>query len=183
MARADALGFHPATFYHGTAGDISAFDLTRGGQVSGSRAGSTGVSISPDPAVANEFAAIAQGNGGGPSVMPLRARLGRVGSLTLDGSEKNLEVASTLAEMFGGGYDTAVLKNYTTPGGEAGNTVLIVRDPSQLRSVNAAFDPAKSSSANLLAVNPETSAAPGLGLMADDQDTMRRRRGLTAPPN
>ncbi len=42
---------------------------------------------------------------------------------------------------------------------------------------------AKSSSANLLAANPETSAAPGLGLMADDQDTMRRRRGLTAPPN
>ena len=45
-------------------------------------------------------------------------------------------------------------------------TQYIPLEPHYIRSVNAAFDPAKSSSANLLAANPETSAAPGLGLMA-----------------
>lgn len=48
---------------------------------------------------------------------------------------------------------------------EAGLAIGIV-DPTRIRDVNAAFDPAKSSSANLLAANPETGAAPGLGLMA-----------------
>lgn len=48
---------------------------------------------------------------------------------------------------------------------EAGLAIGIV-DPTRIRDVNAAFDPANSSSANLLAANPETSAAPGLGLMA-----------------
>lgn len=50
---------------------------------------------------------------------------------------------------------------------------LVVFDPTNIRSVNAAFDPAKSSSANLLAANPETGAAPGLGLMAAAKEAER----------
>lgn len=157
---------HPSTFYHGTVGDYPYFDLSKGGQVSGSRAGSQGVSVSPTPDVANVFAQIAADkSGGNASVMPLRARLGKVGTMTLDGSEKNLEVAASLQHFFEGGYDTVVLKNYTTPGGVGGNTILVVKDPAQLRSVNAAFDPAKRDSADLLSANGgRPGAATGVAL-------------------
>lgn len=151
-ARAEKLGFHPATFYHGTAGAFTEFDLARGGRVSGSRAGGQGVSITPTAAVAEEFAtAAARKSSQPPNVMELRARLGKVGGVMLTGAEKNLEVAATLAESFRGGYDTVVLKNYTTPEGKTGNTVLVVKDPAQLRSAKAAFDPAKVGSRNLMA--------------------------------
>lgn len=174
MQRATDMGFHPTTFYHGTVGDFPSFDLSKGGQVSSSRAGSQGVSVSPTPGVANEFAQIASDkSGGNASVMPLRARLGKVGSVTLDGSEKNLEVAATLANVFKADYDTVVLKNYTTPGGDGGNNVLVVKDPAQLRSVNAAFDPAKADSANLLYANG------GLGFSA--LDALLQSYGLGAP--
>lgn len=154
MQRADEMGFHPATFYHGTVGDFPLFDLAKGGQVSASRVGSQGVSVTPSTGVANEFANLASSkSGGNGSVMPLRARLGKVGSVSLDGSEKNLEVATTLSSVFKNGYDTVVLKNYSTPGGSKGNVVLVVKDPAQLRSVNAAFDPEKINSPNLLYAN------------------------------
>ena len=157
---------HPSMFYHGTVGDFPYFDLSKGGQVSGSRAGSQGVSVSPSRGVAEEFAQIAADkSGGNASVMPLRARLGKVGSMTLDGSEKNIDVAATLRTYFDGGYDTVVLKNYTTPGGVGGNTILVVKDPAQLRSVNAAFDPAKRDSADLLSANGgRPGAATGVAL-------------------
>ena len=171
MQRARDMGFHPATFYHGTVGDFPSFDLSKGGQVSSSRAGSQGVSVTPTPGVANEFSQLASDkSGGNASVMPLRARLGKVGSVTLDGSEKNLEVAATLANLFKGNYDTVVLKNYTTPGGAGGNNVLVVKDPAQLRSVNAAFDPEKMNSANLLYANggrPGAATGAALGAIPD----------------
>ncbi|WP_139484978.1 hypothetical protein [Bradyrhizobium ivorense] len=42
-----------------------------------------------------------------------------------------------------------IIRNYTTAGGQKGD-LLIVRDGNQLRSVNAAFDPAKRDSNNLM---------------------------------
>lgn len=167
MNRADAMEFHPSTFYHGTIGAFPEFDLTRGGQVSSSRAGLQGVSVTPSPSVANEFAHIASDkSGGGASVMPLRARLGKTAQIELDGTEKNLEVAASLSNAFQSGYDTVALRNYTTPGGSSANTVLVVKDPAQLRSVNAAFDPALKDSRNLLAANARPGAALGAGLNA-----------------
>jgi hypothetical protein len=41
--------------------------------------------------------------------------------------------------------------------------MLVLFDPSKIRSVNAAFDPAKASSSNLLASNPIATAAAGAG--------------------
>jgi hypothetical protein len=43
-----------------------------------------------------------------------------------------------------------MLRNYTSPGGKVGD-ILVVRDPAQLRSPFAQFDPAKRNSRNLLA--------------------------------
>ena len=68
--------FVPIRLFH----RIREFDLTKCGQVSGSRAARHGVSDR--------------------EVMPLRTRLGRVASMALAGPEKNLEVAATLERPF-----------------------------------------------------------------------------------
>ena len=53
----------------------------------------------------------------------------------------------------------------------------MVFEPRNIRSVNAAFDPAQSGSANLLAANPDTAAAAPLALNALDQPATK---GFTA---
>lgn len=158
MAMARDMGFRPNVVHHGTAtknGELfSAFDPARtGGRTSGSQAGSQGVSVALSPEVANEFAFLAaQQSGGDPVVLPLMHRTERPGVLTLDGSAKNLEVAATLSDAFSaGGRDAVVLRNYTTPGGRTGETVVVLKEPNQLRSPTAAFDPAKRDSSDLLA--------------------------------
>jgi hypothetical protein len=175
MARAREMGFHPRPHYHGTAATFDQFDLTRGGQTSGARAGGLGVSVSPSADVANEFATLAANKSGGdPSVMPLMIRPGKPAAIQLTGAEKNLEVAATLDDAFKQGYDSVVLKNYTTPGGGQGNVVVVVRDPSQLRSTSAAFDPAQAHSPNLLAANggrPGALAGASINALADNQPT------------
>jgi hypothetical protein len=183
MARAREMGFHPRPHYHGTAATFDQFDLTRGGQTSGARAGGLGVSVSPSADVANEFATLAANKSGGdPSVMPLMIRPGKPAAIQLTGAEKNLEVAATLDDAFKQGYDSVVLKNYTTPGGGQGNVVVVVRDPSQLRSTSAAFDPAQAHSPNLLAANggrPGALAGASINALADNQapSTVRAYRG------
>ena len=59
--------------------------------------------------------------------------------------------------------------------GGDGRTVAIPFDPSQVRSVNAMFDPAKSDSANLLAANPLAGAVP---LMWQDEKNKRKPKDL-----
>lgn len=152
MSRAASLGFHPATHYHGTASHFTAFDLKVGGAVSGSSAGRSAIFVTQDRQVAQEFAKLAAGKGGGTGhVMPLRVRTGRVAGITLTGSERNNEISATLASAFSGGYGAVVLRNYTTPGGLTGRTVLAVAQPSQLRFTAAAFDPKKINSPHLMA--------------------------------
>lgn len=74
---------------------------------------------------------------------PLVHRANKRARVDLDGNEKNLEVAATLADLWERGFDSALLRNYTTPDGKTGQKILVVKDPSQLRSPNAAFDPKK----------------------------------------
>lgn len=45
---------------------------------------------------------------------------------------------------------------------------VLVFDPSNIRSIDAAFDPAQSSSSNLFAANPETASYPSLLLNSED---------------
>ena len=60
------------------------------------------------------------------------------------------EVRATLMNAWDQGYDAVVMRNYTTPAGEV-RDVLVVKDPAQLRSPSARFDPRKKNSADLLA--------------------------------
>lgn len=157
--------------YHGTASDpktgqmFTSFDPSRGGAVSGSQAGELGIFGSPSPAVANEYASMAAARtGGAPAVMPLSFRPGNVAKMDLGPDAKNHEVAASLASAWEHGYDSVVLTNYTTPGGQTGQRVVVVRNPNQLRSRTAAdFDPARVNENNLL-------AATGLPVGAVSQD-------------
>jgi hypothetical protein len=57
----------------------------------------------------------------------------------------------------GSPYDGVILKNTKDEG-----TVYVPRNPNQVRSVNAAFDPAKASSGDILAANPPDAAPVGV---------------------
>jgi hypothetical protein len=60
------------------------------------------------------------------------------------------EIRASLLKAWEEGYDSVMLKNYTSPGGRTG-TVLVVKDLAQLRSPSAKFDPRKRNSSDLLA--------------------------------
>lgn len=166
MRRASAAGFDEAQVFHGTARDFDAFDLSRGGATTGaSGIGRLGVSVTDDAEVASEFASRAARGEAGANVMPLRIRADKRGEIRLDGTETNLEVQATLQDAWDQGFDAVKLSNYTTPGGLTGRSMIVVRDPAQLRSVNAAFDPARRMSPNLLAGG--AAAAVGLGMISE----------------
>jgi hypothetical protein len=69
--------------------------------------------------------------------------------------------------------------------GATGQTQTVVIDPAMLRSRFAAFDPARSDSADLLAANPEIGAMFGLLYGHDTPEqkpmTEKLRRALLAP--
>jgi hypothetical protein len=85
------------------------------------------------------------------SVIPLLYRSDRRAQLELTGDEKDHEIAATLSKAWGDGYTSVLMRNYTTPGGKTPRDILAVRDPAQLRSPFARFDPAKRNSSDLLA--------------------------------
>lgn len=101
--------------------------------------------------MAEEFANQAAGSGNGQNILPLFHRAERPARIDLTGTETNHQIAATLDEAWKSGYDAVLLTNYTSPGGLTGQQIIIVKDPAQLRSPFAAFDPAKRSSADLLA--------------------------------
>ena len=64
---------------------------------------------------------------------------------------QDYEIQSSLQNAWEQGHDAVTITNYTRPHGTKPETILVVRDPNQLRSPAAAFNPAKRNSANLLA--------------------------------
>lgn len=151
LARARAMGFHAnMPLYHGTASDIRAFDLATGGRTSASSVGPMGVSTTGNPELAAEFADRAARSGNGQNILPLLHRANRPAQIDLTGQETNHQIAATVAQAWEDGYDAVLIRNYTSPRGTIGQ-VVIVKDPAQLRSRFAAFDPSKILSPDLLA--------------------------------
>jgi len=160
MKRAAEGGFMTKMpLFHGTASNIEKFDLSKGGDVSGSLVGRLGVSLALEPSVANEFASLAGDQGS--NVMKVFHKAEKPASLRLTGDETNLEIAGTVQDAWDQGFDAIKFDNYTTPSGEKGKSFILVKDPSQIRSTQATFDPAKKTSANLLASGAPVAA--GLG--------------------
>jgi hypothetical protein len=159
MARAEEMGIRMnLPLAHGTAPiqPIMAFDPARGAATTGAAPARMGVwsqVLRPGQGsgIADEFAEMAAAKtGGNPQVMPLVHRTEKPASIRLTGEELNHEIVATLDDLWSKGYDAVMLKNYTSPGGKVGD-ILVVKDPAQLRSPYAQFDPAKRNSANLLA--------------------------------
>lgn len=107
----------------------------------------------------------------GSAIYPVYIRRGKSGSVDAEfGTDKNNAIiddsknADFDSLLLRGNPDGAYIKDIK--GGYADE--LTVFDPRNIRSVNAAFDPAKSDSANLLASNPEEAAVPGVTLTADN---------------
>jgi hypothetical protein len=63
--------------------------------------------------------------------------------------DSTMEIAVTLDEAFANGFDAVLFRNFE--GSTGPTSILVVRDPAQLRSPHAAFDPAKRTSDDLLA--------------------------------
>jgi hypothetical protein len=153
MARAPELGFGKLPdVYHGTANDIREFSLSPPTRTTSSRAAQDGVWAGENPALADEFAQLAAGEqGSGQNIVRLMPRAERPAVIQLQGNERDFEISATLQDAWDNGFDAVRLKNYTTPSGKTGENVWVFRNPNQLRSPNAAFDPANKDSANLLA--------------------------------
>lgn len=175
LARAKDMGFvTDMPVYHGTNRDFSAFDPAKGGATTKAAPAQLGVWTAVDPEIASDIARIAAKSGGNEQIYPLLHRKTRAGRIRLEGDEKNLEIASTVAQAWDNGYDAILFDNYTTPGTKRKGSILVVRDPSQLRSPTAAFDPAKKSSSDILAVGGPGGAIPGAMIAAPDD----RRKSL-----
>lgn len=172
MARAKAMGFYTEMpLYHGTASEFRTFDLSKGGNTSGAGPARQGVWAARNPDVADEFAQTAADKGSGnQQVMPLLHRSEKPAMVRLSGEESNQDVAATLAQAWDDGYTSILFKNYTTPGGKTPQDIVVVKDPSQLRSPFAVFDPAKKSSGDLLAGLAGTGGILGAGTLVTSRD-------------
>lgn len=143
--------FMDMPLFHGTNKDLKEFDLSLGGSVSKSPVGKLGISVTPDIEIAKEYAKLSAENGGNPTVLELVHRAKSPAMIELDGTERNLEMAATVSQAWDDGYDAIMLKNYKTPGSKKLGTVIIVKEPNQLRKKGAKFDPDKKFSPELLA--------------------------------
>jgi hypothetical protein len=128
MDRAKALGFDEKTYYHGTNADIKAFDPEMSAQ-----GGITWIADSPK--YANDYTL--NSSQGAGNIIPLKANMGKTAGW------KEYDQLG-IGELAGRGYNSTFLK-------EAGDeSVGFVMNPNQLRSVNAAFDPARAHEADIL---------------------------------
>lgn len=81
------------------------------------------------------------------------------------------EIEATLAQAWDEGSDAVMIKNYTRSGSKTPENIIVVRDPAQLRSPAAAFDPAKKFSPDLLAAGGPGGIAPGMAAtMPNDRE-------------
>ena len=201
MDRAREMGFYDNTVYHGTAAKPSTttdngnifeeFKLWEGNDPTRSTVRSPvsklGVSLAEQPNIAESFSrrAASQNAQTGATLMPLNFRAEKMGHIDLDGSESNEDIFGAVTDAWKSDYDAIQFRNYTIDG-EKGSFVL-VKNPNQIRSVNAAFDPAKKDSSNLLAgvtgatvsagaLLPEEAAADFTQRRATKQDQWKQLR-------
>ena len=148
LDRAKSMGMHTdMPLWHGGKRGIKEFDLKKGGDVSRSPVGQLGVSAALDKETAREFAGRISNNDG--EIYQLLHRADNPAKIDLSGDELNSEIAATVRQAWDDGFDSILFTNYTTPGGKIGKQFVLVKNPNQLRSVRAKFDPNKRESANI----------------------------------
>lgn len=177
MQRAKDQNFYDRLFYHATTGDFPAFQKSKMGTSSSLGTKEKAVWLSSDPRVAETYlpgqfvnrenAPHTEDIGGGvgryysegSNIMPLRVSLEpeKIAWWDMGGARYNPEdVEEILANARREGMQAVAFKNIRDEGvmglgSGRSATSLAVFDPKNIRSVNAAFDPAKRNSANLTA--------------------------------
>jgi len=181
LERARSLGFNvDRPLYHGTLapdfpafGTVSPWEAVRRGKP-------PGIWTAENPAVASRLseAEVRSHLGLSPTshtpgllqdqahsrILPLLARSERTTGLTLPPRPDWGDVWNKIAGHFHDGYDILRLQNYTMFPELGPQTIWAFRDPAQLRSRFAAFDPAKRDSSDLMAgfAAPGPAPVPGL---------------------
>lgn len=140
MARAKEMGFDTeSTYYHGTlkADPIDELRISQDGTYG------KGVYLAPDEYGAEKYAGFGRVTQYGGSIYPLKVKSGKVWSVADQGLPR---------DSFSGTNDDIMkeLKDRGYIGIDAPNERVIF-DPQNIRSINAAFDPEKKDSSNLLA--------------------------------
>jgi hypothetical protein len=147
------------TLYHGTNREVSpGFSLNPPERATNAASADAGVWASNQPRVAQLYAEAASQRGGTQSILPLRAQATRVAEIRLDPTMTEMEIKGAILDAWDSGFDAVRVKNYTTPDGTTPPVNWVVKEPSQLRSPWAVFDPAKRDSNDLLAAR--TGMAP-----------------------
>jgi len=155
MERAKAIGYDVDNpLYHGTDKSFEAFDLSKLGSQTRIPLGfPQGIYTSPDASVAGRY-----GSQDGANVLKLLARSSNAQTPNVDGTPREV------FDRFNAGNIDAVKSN----------SVTVLKDPSQLRSMFAAFDPMRRNEADLLAFrgniggNTLGNINPLLGLLDDE---------------
>jgi hypothetical protein len=160
--RAEQMGFDTRyVWYHGTNKDFEAFDPSQSGVNTLTQDEVPAIWAVNRPEIADGYAA---GWGGetrdGANIRPLYARLKDMDIWDLGGGQLTADVRNqALTEAKEAGRSGVVftravdLARNVAPGGAASRNaphIIAVFDPAALRSTNAAFDPAQSSSSNLM---------------------------------
>lgn len=195
MDRARALGFDvDNTFYHGTTKNFDSFDpsLSDTARKTGTPKGA--MVVTSEPETANTYGMERVGDFSttyydGANVMPLLINKGK--GLSLNAKQEgytpnwndlyskrypNIETTNDFAQYaLSKKKDSATIKNVkdnARMSSAEGDTVFLF-DPSRIRSINAAFDPLKRNSANLLA------SLIGGTALANQYDKKKRKLSIT----
>lgn len=174
MARAIDQGFLPhMPLFHGTAADIPAFDPSTHGDMTKALSAREGFFFSPGPETTSKYASLAaERTGGAPAVYPVVRRAPSRGRVKFGEAATEDEIAATLDRAFNDLNHDAVMLAGPQPMRSANPYSVVVKNPANIRSRFARFDPALADSPNLLA---SVEAWPVLGLGAtgilDEEDT------------
>lgn len=164
LDRANAMGFDTGMpIYHGTKADIPAFDLSKSGQNTGIGANAIWATDTPDKAW---YFANYGGMTGTENVLPMYARSDFPRTINADGIENvlNRNGKQEIKNMLNNGNDQITLTK-SIDGDDIMGRVMAIKNPNQLRSVFAAFDPALKDSSNLISVKPYIAPTVGLGAL------------------
>lgn len=170
LQRAREMGFNPdETWYHGTQQKFDSFKPSEDGTLG------PGVYLTTDEKHAQHFTGNKRGARG--EVLPTHIR-GRIA--TWEDVPPEITKVPFFKEMFGGtspAYEAAKwaqengYSGFRLPMGEA-----VVFDPKNIRRTDAAFDPAQSHSANLLASDTTRSSVPGTVVNAQEDEDKKKRK-------
>ena len=193
LARAREMGFDTDTrLYHGTQKAFDEFNPGTNGY--GER---RNVYLTDTPEIADIYANSDRRGKGNPAVYPVYAKAEKPLTVSDKGPDGSFGwITDNLANALGvdrdkfrrgglydearrQGYDLVRIEDMMDLGGP--QTQYIPLDPRNIRSVNAAFDPAKADSANLLAANKDA-AVPGV-IAAEAADKPRGIRAYHGSPH